>query len=44
MKKTPVKPKELNASSRIAGFDEVVSCYTEKEALAEAGSVDYRRA
>ncbi len=37
MKKTPVKPKELNASSRIAGFDEVVSCYTEKEALAEAG-------
>ena len=36
MKKTPVKPKELNASSRIAGFDEVVSCYTEKEALIEA--------
>ncbi|MEE9500374.1 MAG: NAD(P)-binding protein, partial [Candidatus Omnitrophota bacterium] len=37
MKKTPVKAKELNVSSRIAGFDEVVSCYTEKEALAEAG-------
>lgn len=36
MKKTPVKPKELNVSSRIAGFDEVVSCYTEKEALSEA--------
>ena len=36
MRKRPVKPKELNASSRIADFDEVVLCYTEKEALSEA--------
>jgi glutamate synthase (NADPH/NADH) small chain len=36
MKKPRVKPKELKALSRITGFDEVVSCYTEKEALTEA--------
>ncbi len=36
MKKTSIKAKELSASSRIAGFDEVVSCYTEEEALSEA--------
>jgi len=36
MKKLPVRPRELNANSRIAGFNEVVSCYTEDEALLEA--------
>jgi len=36
MKKLPVKPKEIEAASRIEGFNEVVSCYTENEALKEA--------
>ena len=36
MKKSPVKPKELEATSRIGSFNEVVSCYTEEEALKEA--------
>ncbi len=37
MKKQPIQPKEKDVGSRISGFDEVVSCYTEKEALEEAG-------
>ena len=36
MKKLPVKPKDVEASLRIKGFNEVVSCYTEDEALEEA--------
>lgn len=36
MNKTPVKPEELEASKRINGFDEVVSCYSEEAALKEA--------
>jgi len=36
MKRQAVKPKELDASSRIGGFDEVVSLYTEDEAVREA--------
>jgi len=36
MKEIHVKPKELKAPSRIAGFDEVVCLYTEKEAVTEA--------
>ncbi|MBN1354327.1 MAG: NADPH-dependent glutamate synthase [Candidatus Omnitrophica bacterium] len=36
MKKPPTNPKEIDPKARIAGFDEVVLCYTEKEALAEA--------
>lgn len=36
MKKEPINPKEVKAASRITGFNEVVSCYTEEEALAEA--------
>jgi len=32
----PIKPKELEPKSRIAGFEEVVFCYTEEEALKEA--------
>ncbi|MGB2706370.1 MAG: FAD-dependent oxidoreductase, partial [Candidatus Omnitrophota bacterium] len=36
MKKIPVNPKELEAHSRIASFEEVVSCYTEAEAREEA--------
>ena len=37
MKKQPVKIKELEASLRIRGFEEVVSGYSEEEALEEAG-------
>jgi len=36
MKKLPVKPRDLEASLRIGGFNEVVACYTEDEALKEA--------
>lgn len=36
MKQVAVKPKELAASSRISGFGEVVSLYTESEAIKEA--------
>ena len=36
MKKEPVNPKEVKVTSRITGFNEVVSRYTEKEALEEA--------
>ena len=36
MIKKPVKPKEKTPSSRIQDFCEVVSCYTEKEAIEEA--------
>lgn len=36
MKKEPVKPKELEPLSRIEGFKEVCSVYSEEEALAEA--------
>ncbi|MBL7158150.1 MAG: NADPH-dependent glutamate synthase [Candidatus Omnitrophica bacterium] len=36
MKKVPVSPQELDSKSRINSFDEVVSCYTEEEALLEA--------
>jgi len=36
MRKKPIEPKELEALMRIAGFNEVVSCYSEKEAIKEA--------
>jgi len=36
MKKEPIKPKELEVLLRTAGFNEVVSVYTEEEALKEA--------
>ncbi len=36
MRKQPVKPEELKSASRIKDFSEVVSCYTEEEALKEA--------
>ena len=36
MKKEAIKPKELDVPMRIAGFKEVVSLYTEKEAIEEA--------
>ena len=36
MKKQVIKPQELKHSVRIANFDEVVSAYTEEQALAEA--------
>ena len=37
MKKEPVTAKELEALKRIEGFEEVVSVYSEQEALSEAG-------
>ncbi|MBL7155834.1 MAG: NADPH-dependent glutamate synthase [Candidatus Omnitrophica bacterium] len=36
MEKAPIKPQEKEASVRINGFDEVVSCYRQEEALKEA--------
>ena len=36
MAKEIINPKELEPSSRVNGFEEVVSCYTEEEALKEA--------
>jgi glutamate synthase (NADPH/NADH) small chain len=36
MKRTTVKPRELEVTTRIAGFNEVVSGYTEREAIEEA--------
>jgi glutamate synthase (NADPH/NADH) small chain len=36
MKKEPIRPKELKPKDRINSFDEVVSGYTEDEALREA--------
>ncbi|MBU2102779.1 MAG: NADPH-dependent glutamate synthase [Candidatus Omnitrophota bacterium] len=36
MKKEPVQPKEQIVSKRIQSFDEVVSCYSEDEAIGEA--------
>ena len=36
MKKLPVVPREMKVVLRIGCFDEVVSCYTEAEALEEA--------
>ncbi|MFC1806810.1 NADPH-dependent glutamate synthase [Candidatus Omnitrophota bacterium] len=37
MKKEAVRPQELDALERVAGFKEVVSKYTEDEAIQEAG-------
>lgn len=36
MKKEPIKVKELEASQRVSGFEEVVLGYTEEQALQEA--------
>jgi len=36
MKKEALKPKEVDPRARITGFDEVVSCYTQEEAIKEA--------
>lgn len=36
MRKEPIKPKETDPFQRTAGFEEVVSGYTEKQALEEA--------